>query len=108
MQIPCKRVPKSESIDIMLALDISGSMQEPMAKTSKGPVKKVDALKTIVGDFIDKRPYDRFGCIGFFEKTHLLSPLTLDHEFVKGITGSRYQDIVAVTSKRVLPGKKIV
>lgn len=74
-----------ESMDLVLALDVSGSMLDPFTRTVEGTRSRADSLKEIVHAFIDQREEDRIGVIGFAGETYLVSPLTFDHEFVKEI-----------------------
>ncbi|MBI5384263.1 MAG: VWA domain-containing protein [Verrucomicrobia bacterium] len=82
------RVPKgnipdpSKGIDIMLALDYSGSMTEKDFHLKGKRVSRAEALADVVEKFIAKRPSDRIGIIGFAKGPYLVSPLTLDHEWV--------------------------
>ena len=82
------RVPKgnlpdpSKGIDIMLALDYSGSMTEKDFHLKGKMVSRTDALANVVETFVKKRPNDRIGIIGFEKGPYLVSPLTLDHEWV--------------------------
>lgn len=82
------RVPKgnipdpSKGIDIILALDYSGSMTEKDFHLKGKQVTRAEALADVVEKFIAKRPNDRLGIIGFAKGPYLVSPLTLDHEWV--------------------------
>jgi Ca-activated chloride channel family protein len=67
--------------DLMLALDISQSMETRDFRTPEGKrVRRVDAVKKVVSDFIDKRKGDRIGLIVFGQSAYPLAPFTLDHE----------------------------
>jgi Ca-activated chloride channel homolog len=82
------RLPKgdlpdpSKGIDIILALDYSGSMTEKDFHLNGKRVSRSEALANVVERFIRKRPNDRLGIIGFAKGPYLVSPLTLDHEWV--------------------------
>lgn len=70
-------------IDILLAVDISGSMKA-MDFTVEGKASnRLEAVKNVLSEFIDKRPNDRIGLIAFGGKPYLISPLTLDHSWLK-------------------------
>jgi Ca-activated chloride channel family protein len=76
---------ETSGIDIMLAIDVSGSMQaRDMAGANAGPepVSRVEAAREVVGHFVDARPNDRIGLIAFAGEPYLASPLTLDHDWV--------------------------
>ena len=69
--------------DLMLAVDISGSMQETDMKVTGGYTDRITAVKAVVGDFIKERTSDRLGLILFGAQGYLQTPLTFDSETVK-------------------------
>ncbi len=74
---------EASGIDILLAVDVSGSMKA-MDFTLKGkPVNRLKVVKSVVDRFIDERPNDRIGLIAFSAKPYLISPLTLDHDWLR-------------------------
>ncbi len=70
-------------IDIVLALDISGSMQALDFKVDNTRVNRIAVVKSVVSKFIDERPNDRIGLIAFAAAPYLVSPLTLDHDWLQ-------------------------
>lgn len=70
-------------IDIVLAVDISGSMQALDFKVNDSPVSRIAVVKSVVARFIDERPNDRIGLIAFAGFPYLVSPLTLDHDWLQ-------------------------
>ena len=64
----------TEGIDIMLALDISGSM---LARDFKPD--RLEASKDVATEFISGRPYDRIGLVVFSGESFTQCPLTTDH-----------------------------
>jgi Ca-activated chloride channel homolog len=70
-------------IDIVLALDISGSMQALDFKVDNVRVNRVAIVKSVVSKFIDERPNDRIGLIAFAAAPYIVSPLTLDHDWLQ-------------------------
>lgn len=73
----------SEGVDIMLALDTSGSMQALDFKNDEGKrVTRLDIVKKVVSQFVDKRPNDRIGLVVFGQEAFTQCPLTLDHGIV--------------------------
>ena len=68
--------------DIMLAVDISGSM-EANDMTNNPLITRLDIVKNIAGEFIDKRQKDRLGLVLFGSQAFLHTPLTFDHKTVK-------------------------
>lgn len=71
-----------EGRDLMLAVDISKSMQEEDMQASAGYASRINAVKAVVGDFIDKRMGDRIGLILFGQQGYLQTPLTFDTQTV--------------------------
>lgn len=69
--------------DLMLAVDLSGSMQMEDFKINGRVVDRLTALKWIAGDFIEKREGDRIGLILFGTNAYLQTPLTFDLKTVK-------------------------
>lgn len=70
-------------IDIVLALDISGSMQALDFKVDNVRVNRIAVVKSVVSKFIDERPNDRIGLIAFAAAPYVVSPLTLDHDWLQ-------------------------
>ncbi len=68
--------------DLMLAVDISGSMQEQDMLVNQGYTDRITAVKVVVGDFIQKRAGDRIGLILFGQQGYLQTPLTYDAKTV--------------------------
>ena len=67
--------------DLMLALDISQSMETPDFRTPDGKrLRRVDAVKQVVSEFIGKRKNDRIGLIVFGQAAYPVTPFTLDHQ----------------------------
>jgi Ca-activated chloride channel family protein len=73
----------ASGIDMILALDCSGSMQALDFKIDGEPANRIDIVKSVVSKFIDARPNDRIGIIGFAGVPYLVSPLTLDHDWLQ-------------------------
>ena len=66
--------------DILLAVDISGSMEREDMRLNGNMVNRLDAVKNVVGDFVLERQGDRLGLILFGEKAYLQTPLTFDRK----------------------------
>ncbi|MCP4331781.1 MAG: VWA domain-containing protein [Gammaproteobacteria bacterium] len=64
--------------DLMLAVDISGSMSETDMTISSKPASRIDVLKLVVGQFIERRHGDRIGLILFGTNAYTYVPLTFD------------------------------
>ncbi len=70
---------RSEGIDIMLAVDVSGSMLAEDFQLEGGRANRLDAVKAVVREFVARRPNDRIGLVLFAARPYTQSPLTLDH-----------------------------
>ena len=72
-------------IDIMIAFDLSYSMETPDMVLNRMPINRLVAAKHVITQFVDSRPDDRIGIVGFAGKTKSFCPLTLDHALVNSI-----------------------
>jgi Ca-activated chloride channel family protein len=70
-----REIVRGEGVDITLALDISGSM----ASLDFEPQNQLAAAKDVIGDFVEKRPYDKIGLVVFASDAFNQSPPTTDH-----------------------------
>jgi Ca-activated chloride channel family protein len=68
----------SEGIDIVLSIDVSGSMLAEDLKPNR-----IDAAKKVALDFIDRRPTDRIGLVIFSGESFTQCPITIDHNVLK-------------------------
>ncbi len=68
---------------LMMAVDISGSMQIRDMQINNQMVTRLTAVKAVAGDFIEKREGDRIGLILFGSQAYLQAPLTFDRKTVK-------------------------
>ena len=75
-------VIESSGVDILLTLDISGSMAAEDFTMGGQPVSRLDAVKDVTKRFIEARPNDRIGIIVFAGRPYLMSPATLDHTYL--------------------------
>lgn len=73
------RTKTNKGIDIVMAIDISGSM---LAKDLKP--NRLDALKKVAGDFIKGRPNDRIGLVLYAGESYTKTPITSDKSIVIG------------------------
>lgn len=67
---------------LMLAVDLSGSMQTPDMQLHGQDVSRLEAVKAVAGDFIARRAGDRIGLILFGDRAYVQAPLTLDRKTV--------------------------
>jgi Ca-activated chloride channel family protein len=101
---------QASGVDIMLAVDVSGSMQaRDMATRSGAPtttgatapaISRLEAAKEVVGQFVDARPNDRIGLVAFAGEPYLASPLTLDHDAL-------LQDLARIDTSQLSDGTAI-
>jgi Ca-activated chloride channel family protein len=73
----------ANGIDIVLALDVSGSMQALDFAIDNQRVNRIEVVKSVVAKFIEERPDDRIGIIAFAGAPYLVSPITLDHDWLQ-------------------------
>jgi Ca-activated chloride channel family protein len=73
---------ETSGIDIVLAIDVSGSMRALDFKLDGKPADRIQVVKSVVRRFIDARPDDRLGMVAFAGRPYLVSPLTLDHDWL--------------------------
>ena len=68
--------------DLMLAVDISGSMEAQDMVVGNRQVSRIDVVKAVVSDFVERREGDRLGLILFAAHAYVQAPLTFDRETV--------------------------
>ena len=73
----------ASGIDIMIAFDVSLSMEIDDFLDEGTPVRRIDVAKMVVDDFIRRRPDDRMGLIAFAGRPRDASPITLDHKWLR-------------------------
>jgi Ca-activated chloride channel homolog len=78
-----------EGIDIVIALDLSGSMEE----TDLVP-NRLEAAKAVIQDFVRRRPSDRIGLVIFGREAFTDIPLTLDHGTFLRMLGELHVGII--------------
>lgn len=78
-------IEKMESArDLMLAVDLSGSMDtRDMFDGEGNRINRLDMVKQVLDDFIERREGDRIGVIVFGTEAFLQAPFTQDHELVR-------------------------
>ena len=80
----------TRGIDIVMAMDVSGSM---LAKDLKP--NRLEALKDVAEDFVDARPNDRIGLVVYAGEAYTKTPVTSDKELIKkAIQSVKYDDMV--------------
>jgi Ca-activated chloride channel family protein len=74
---------KASGIDIMVALDMSGSMVSEDFVVNGSRVNRFNMARSVLEGFIDQRPDDRIGLVVFATQAFIATPLTLDHDFLR-------------------------
>lgn len=90
--------------DLMLAIDVSGSMEERDAQLRGQKVSRLVAVQAAAGEFIERREGDRLGLILFGDQAYLQTPLTYDRSTVKTML---YEASVGLAGKRTAIGDAI-
>ena len=100
-------VEREESgIDIMLTVDLSGSMAGlDLTADSRRPLTRIDAVKRVIDEFIRNRPDDRIGMTAFAANAFLVSPMTLNHDWL--LQNQQRLDIGAIDPDRTAIGSAI-
>lgn len=103
--------PPQVGRDLMLAVDLSGSMSEEDMELGGQVVDRLTAAKAVLADFLDRRGGDRVGLLVFGQRAYTLTPLTLDlttvrqqlQDSVVGLAGreTALGDALALAVKRL-------
>ncbi len=72
----------AKGINIMLVMDFSGTMKVKDFMMENKKVSRSEALIKVIGEFLRARPKDRIGAVRFDRDAFLISPLTLDHDWM--------------------------
>jgi Ca-activated chloride channel family protein len=72
----------AERRNIMLAVDVSRSMETPDFGTGFRSLRRIDGVKEVISQFIRERQNDRLGLVVFGTNAFLQAPLTMDHDLV--------------------------
>ncbi|WP_394691843.1 VWA domain-containing protein [Hoeflea sp.] len=100
-----------EGRDLMMAIDLSGSMEREDFGVNGQPTNRLAVVKAAADDFISRRDGDRLGLIMFSNRAYLQAPLTFDRTVVRslldeaqvGLTGQETAigDAIAIAAKRL-------
>jgi Ca-activated chloride channel family protein len=100
----------TEGREMMIAVDLSGSMQVEDMSLNGRSVNRLEMLKILLGDFIERRSGDRLGLILFGDDAYMQTPMTFDRktvqqmldETVLGLVGKQTAigDAIALAVKR--------
>lgn len=84
------KIKTTRGIDIVMAMDVSGSMFARDLKPNR-----LEALKNVAGDFVDGRPNDRIGIVVYAAESYTKTPVTSDKQLVKeAIKSVKYEENV--------------
>ncbi len=75
-------VVSGEGIDIVLAIDASGSMAAEDFTINNQRLNRLEVIKRVVADFIKSRASDQIGLVAFGARAYTICPLTLDHNWL--------------------------
>lgn len=95
---------ESQGIDLLLAIDTSGSMETPDMVAGGRELSRLEASKLVMARFVEGRPDDRIGLEIFGEEAFVQVPLTLDHE---ALTAFIEQIEIGMAGKRTAVGTAI-
>ncbi|HMB42805.1 MAG TPA: VWA domain-containing protein [Luteimonas sp.] len=70
--------PPQAGRDLMLAVDLSGSMSEEDMTLGNQTVDRLTAAKAVLADFLDRRAGDRVGLLVFGDRAYAVAPMTMD------------------------------
>ncbi|HEY2346134.1 MAG TPA: VWA domain-containing protein [Xanthomonadaceae bacterium] len=104
--------PPHSGRDLLLAVDLSGSMRTPDMELGGQAVDRLTAIKAVLGDFLTRRIGDRVGLIEFGTRAYGVMPLTWDRQSVReqlldsqaGLAGDNTAigDAIALAVKRLI------
>ncbi len=99
---------EEEGIDLVVALDLSGSMAAlmenlpsdlrqftPEANERRLPPTRLEAAQAVLRDFIRRRSTDRIGVVVFAEKAFVLAPPTLDYQLLDTLIGEMELGVIS-------------
>lgn len=73
----------ASGIDILITFDVSLSMEIDDFRRGGQPMRRLEAAKEVVDAFITRRPDDRIGLVAFAGRPVSVSPITLDHDWLR-------------------------
>lgn len=114
--VETERQSKNKGYDIILAIDLSGSMEAEDYVIDRQRVNRLQAIKPVISAFINRRENDRIGLIAFAGRAYTVAPLTFDHDWLGRQTerlqigliedGTAIGDALAVAASRLEEGAK--
>ncbi len=101
---------EESGIDIVLVLDLSGSMSAimdapagslPAHPSGKARPTRLDVAKDVIRDFISRRKTDRIGVVVFGKAAYVLAPPTLDYHLLDTLVGKMSLDVIDNTATAI-------
>lgn len=71
--------------DLVLAIDVSGSMETPDFESNGRATSRLVAVKKVLREFVEQRQGDRLGLVVFGSNAFLQAPLTFDHNVISNM-----------------------
>lgn len=90
--------------DLMLAVDVSQSMEQQDYRLDGRPANRLDVVKQVAGRFIEQRDGDRLGLILFGTRAYLQTPLTFDRDTVRSMLG---EAVIGLAGRKTATGDAI-
>lgn len=94
----------NEGRDLMIAVDLSGSMKQDDMRINGRAVNRLVMTKFVLNDFIERRLGDRLGLILFADTAYLQAPLTFDRDTVKTLLD---ESVLGLVGERTAIGDAI-
>jgi Ca-activated chloride channel family protein len=90
--------------DLMMAIDLSGSMESDDMVINNRQMNRLQAVKEVAGEFIERRMGDRLGLILFGRQAYLQAPLTFDRKTVRQLLD---ESVIGLAGKETAIGDAI-
>lgn len=78
-----KQESNQQGYDIVIAIDLSGSMYAEDFTRRGHRINRLQAVKPVLEAFINERPADRIGLVVFAGRAYTFAPLTFDHDWLR-------------------------
>lgn len=90
--------------DLMFAVDLSGSMERPDFNLNGDQVDRLTVVKSVAGNFLERRAGDRIGLILFGKRAYVQTPLTFD---LKTVRAMLEESVIGLAGKETAIGDAI-
>ncbi len=105
------KVVKESGVELIVAIDVSRSMLVEDIPYNGQLVNRLTAARAVIRNFLRRRPMDRIGLVAFAGRPYLVSPITLDHEWLQDslsrITIGLVEDGTAIGSAIAASAKRL-